>query len=217
MSTRQRPVDRGRQRGLEQVGAIGREIRLARRSLSLSLALVGHAVGISATELSRIERGLAPWASVVLLAQICAVVGLDLSARAYPGGSPMRDGRHGRKLAELFRLIHRSLRRGAEDPMPLRGDQRGWDGWIAGAGWRYGVEVELNPIDGQALLRRIHLKQRDSRVNGVILLVPDTRQSRLFRREFVDLLAVDFPIPGRRALELLAAAVDPGGSSLVVL
>jgi transcriptional regulator with XRE-family HTH domain len=217
MSTRQRPADRGRQRGLDQVRTIGREIRLARRTLSLSLAAVGQAVGISATELSRIERGLAPWVSLVLLAQLCAVVGLDLSARAYPGGVPLRDARHGRLLAELFGLIHRSLRRGAEVPMPLRGDQRGWDGWIAGSGWRYGVEVELNPIDGQALLRRIHLKERDSGVNGVILVLPDTRQSRLFRRHFADLLAADFTVPGRRSLELLGAAADPGGSSVVVL
>jgi hypothetical protein len=66
-------------------------------------------------------------------------------------------------------------------------------------------------------LRRIHLKERDSGVNGVILVLPDTRQSRLFRHHFADLLAADFPVPGRRSLELLGAAADPGGSSVVVL
>lgn len=88
---------------------------------------------------------------------------------------------------------------------------------IRGDGWRYGTEAELNPIDGQALIRRLTLKQRDGRVDGVILLLPDTRQARLFRREFADLLATDFPIPARLAMVRLANGLDPGGNAMVVI
>lgn len=168
-------------------------------------------------ELSRIERGLAGWASVVVLSQLCAVVGLDLAARAYPGGAPLRDARHGRLLSKLKAAISSALRWAIEVPLPNPGDQRAWDAVVRGGAWRYGIEAELNPIDGQALLRRLTLKERDGMVDGVILLMPDTRQTRLFRREFADLLAVQFPVRGAIALSRLAAGDDPGGSAIVVL
>lgn len=181
------------------------------------MAVVAREVGISVAYLSRIERGLKPAVSLVLLAELCEVVGLELSARAFPGGRPLRDARHARLLAAFRRLLHASLRWSTEVPLPIVGDKRGWDAMVGGPGWRYGVEVETNPTDGQATVRRIQLKARDGQVNGVILVMPDTRQTRAFRREYADLLATDFPVTPRRALELLAAGVDPGGSCVVVL
>lgn len=97
-----------------------------------------------------------------MLAQLCALVGLDLAARAYPGGVPaLRDTRHGRLLNRFRVRLHRTLRWGTEVPLPNPGDQRAWDAMIRGEGWRYGTEAELNPIDGQALIRRLTLKTRD--------------------------------------------------------
>jgi transcriptional regulator with XRE-family HTH domain len=217
MATRERAIDRGSARGEWLLRLIGTEIRLARRNLGLSLRAVAAEVGISKTELARIERGLAPWVSLVVLAKVCAVVGLDLSARAYPGGTPLRDARHTRLLAKLRARLHASLRWMSEVPMPDERDQRSWDGVIVGPGWWYGVEAELNPFDGQATLRRIGAKLRDSNAAGVILLMPDTRQTRIFRREFVSLLAADYPMPARVALARLAAGEQPGGSAIVIL
>jgi transcriptional regulator with XRE-family HTH domain len=217
MATRERAVDRGKQRGVVAVLGVCREIRRARRSLGLSIAAVAAEVGISASTLSRIERGLTPTVPLVLLAQLCEVIGLELSARAFPGGRPLRDARQGRILGTFRALLHPSLRWGTEVPLPISGDRRGWDGMVGGPGWRYGVEVETNPNDGQATVRRIQLKVRDGQVDGVILVMPDTRQTRAFRREFAELLATDFPVPGRRALQLLAVGKDPGGSALVIL
>lgn len=113
--------------------------------------------------------------------------------------------------------MHPALGWGTEVPLPSPGDQRAWDAVVRGPDWRYGIEAELNPIDGQALLRRLTLKERDGMVDGVILLMPDTRQTRLFRREFADLLAAQFPVRGSLALGRLAAGHDPGGSAIVVL
>ena len=62
--------------------------------------------------------------------------------------------------------------------MPITTDQRAWDAVISGTGWRYGVEAETSVRDIQALLRRLALKQRDSAVTGVILVVPPTRRTR---------------------------------------
>ena len=210
-------MDRGTARGRELIRLIGAEIRLARRRLGLSIQFVAQDVGISRAELSRIERARAEWVSLVVLARICSVVGLDLVARAYPGGSPIRDARHGRLLGRFKAMLYHSLGWGTEVPPPNPGDQRALDALVRGDGWRYGVEAELNPIDGQALLRRLSLKQRDGLVDGVILLLPDTRQTRLFRREFADLLAGEFPVSGGRAQKRLAAGLDPGGNAILVI
>ncbi len=193
------------------------EIREARRALGLSLAAVAAEVGISAATLSRIERRLVPDVSFVLLVQLCEVVGLEASTRAYPGGRPLRDDRHAALLDRFREKLHSTLRWRTEVPMPRIGDKRAWDGTVTGADWYVGVEAELNPIDGQALLRRLQLKKRDGEADGVILLLPDTRQTRQFRREYADLLAGDFAVSGPRALELLAAGVQPPGGAVVVL
>jgi len=113
--------------------------------------------------------------------------------------------------------LHALLRWAKAVPLPNPGDQRAWDALLSGPDWRYGVEAEMNPTDGQALLRRLHAKQRDGLVDGVILLLPDTRQTRLFRAEYADQLALAFPVPPRTALGRLTAGQDPGGNALVVL
>lgn len=214
---KQRALDRGTARGLSLIRAIGAEIRLARIQRGLSIAIVAREVGISRAELSRIERAKAEWVSVIVLARLCAVVGLDLAARAYPGGTPIRDARHAALLTRFRAKLHPSLRWSTEVPLPNAGDQRAWDAMIRGEGWRYGAEAELNPIDGQALIRRLTLKQRDGAVDGVVLLLPDTRQTRLFRREFAALVASDFPVSAKVALRRLGAGADPGGNAIVII
>jgi hypothetical protein len=54
-------------------------------------------------------------------------------------------------------------------------------------------------------------------VDGVMLVLPAGRRTTVFLRETGDLLQPSFPVPGRRALELLGAGVDPGGSAIVVI
>ena len=54
-------------------------------------------------------------------------------------------------------------------------------------------------------------------VDGVILLLPDTRQARLLRREYRDQLQAEFGVPASVALRRLANGDDPGGNSVIVL
>ena len=216
MATRERAVDRGTERGLRATRAIGADVRRARRSLGLSLASVAQVGGRSASSLSRIERGRVRNVPLLTLARLCEIVGLELSARAYPGGQPLRDARHAALLERLHVKVGSGLRWSLEVPLPGAGDQRAWDAMVSGRGWRYGIECETNPVDGQALIRRLSMKRRDGLVDGIILIVPDTRQARLFRREFAPLLATDFPIPAARAIRHLASGTDPGGSSIIV-
>lgn len=195
---------------------MGAQLRLARLDASLSLREVGHAVGLSHGWLSRIERGRASDLGLVALSELAAIVGLDVSVKAYPVSSPLRDAG---QLALLERLRTRTsgFRWDTEVPVDRPGDLRAWDAMLRGAGVRIGVEAETRPRDAQALDRRIQLKLRDSLVDHVILLVAATRSNRAVLRELRLLLGPRFPIPPGHALDALANGRDPGGSSIIAL
>jgi transcriptional regulator with XRE-family HTH domain len=217
VASRERPADRGVRVAGQSVARVGADIRLARRNAGLSLAVVGRAARLSNAHISRLERGLVPSVSVLALGRVAAVVGLDLSIKTYPGGDPIRDAAQIHEIAAFGVLLHPMLRWATEVPLPATGDARAWDGLVAGPGWRHGVEVETQPRDAKALVRRLRLKERDGQVDGVILVLPATRLTRAFVRAAAPELRGAFPISGPLALERLRAGVDPGGSAVVVL
>jgi len=217
VATWQRVVDRGTEVGESALMRIGRELRDARRDCDLSLKAVARVAGISIAELSRIERARSPMVPYLTLARCAAVVGLDLSSRLYPGAGPLRDAAHTALLADFRAGLHASLRWATEVPLPLSGDLRAWDGLISGAGWRFGVEAETGPRDAQALNRRLQLKVRDGDVDGVLLVLRNSRANRSFVRLAADELGPSLPQSGPRALELLGAGAHPGGSAVIVV
>lgn len=217
MGTRSKRIDLGTERGLRVRVAIGGEIRSARVNHNLTLAEVAHAVGVSPSTGSRLERGVLEHVDVMLLARMCAAVGLELSVKAYQGGQPIRDAAQLGLLRDFRTLLHPSLEWATEVPLPISGDPRAWDGFIRTGNWRYGVEAETAPHDGQATMRRLTLKQRDGQVDGVLLVLRDTHRSRAFVHEIVDVAGSSFPVAGPRALELLGVGADPGGSAIIVL
>ena len=88
---------------------------------------------------------------------------------------------------------------------------------LQGRAWPQAVEAETRLRDWQALERRLALKLRDGSVDGLILLVWNTRGNQAALRALGSNVHTTFPVPGRRALELLGAGVNPGGSTLIVL
>ena len=195
----------------------GTEIRNARIASGLSLESVGRAVRLSYSQVGRIERAEHPSVSVAQLSQIGSVVGLDLSVRFYPGGSPLRDAAHV-ALLEQFRVrLSPGLTFRTEVPLPGPAEQRAWDGMIFGAGDPAGVEAETRLTDVQAMERRVGLKARDGGVSRVLIVVSATRANRLAIREAGSSLEIAFPVPGRVALEALGQGRDPGGSALILL
>lgn len=217
MASRERPVDRGQRLGTALLQQVGDGLRQARRSLGLSIAAVAAAAGISAAEVSRIERAHAPWVTLVTLARLAAAVGLDLSVKLYPGGPPIRDAPQISILADFAGELPPSLRWDTEVPLPISGDLRAWDGMIRGDGWRFGAEAESAPRDGQALVRRLQLKLRDGDVDGVLLLVRDTRQTRLFLETAAPAVAALLPYRTRAVLEPLRSGRRPPGNGIVIV
>lgn len=195
----------------------GREIREARLNHDLSMATCASVIGASEATWSRLERGLSPGLSVARLTRAAAVVGLDISVRAYPGGSPLRDRAHIALLERFRGRLGRRIRWRTEVPLGRSGDLRAWDGRADSASARTGVEAETRARDSQALQRRLALKRRDGGIDHVVLLLADTRHNRSFLRGVGSGFLADFPVSGDVAMQRLGAGLDPGGSSIVLL
>jgi len=217
VSANERFVRRARRLAREAVTRIGDEVHQARLALGLSQEEVGRIVGMSRSKVGRIERaeyGSAPLADLV---RVAAVVGLELSVRAYPVGAPYRDRAHAALLDRLRRRVHPDLGWRTEVPFPDVSDLRAWDALITGRDFRDGVEAETRVRDGQALERRVAQKLRDGAAQHVILLLSDTRANRSFVRDRRGSLAAAFPVASATPLRALAEGRDPGGSALIVL
>jgi transcriptional regulator with XRE-family HTH domain len=196
---------------------MGHEVRVARLDHDLSQAVASGAIGMSKSAWSRLERGEAPGLSLVTLAEAAAVVGLDLSVRAYPGGSPVRDRAHLELLERLRARLGSQAGWRTEVPVSAARDQRAWDALVLLPGVRVGVEAETRARDSQGLQRRLALKRRDGGVDHVILLLADTRQNRAFMRVAGHGFMSDFPVRGTDALARLEAGLDPLGSAIILL
>lgn len=222
MSTKERLVDRGRQTAQRDVDAAGRDIRSARIAMGMRMVELGRRTGLSASQVSRIERGRHPSVSVVQLSALGAVVGLDVRLRTYPGPDPTMGSAQNAVLARLVPMLDGRLRVLTEVGLPLAGDQRAWDATILGA-VRDGVSVPL-PVDietrfhdPQAQVRRTLLKLRDSGLDAVLLVLADTRSNRDALRGAAALVRDTFPVSARRALGALRRGDHPGGSAIVLV
>ncbi len=173
-------------------------------------------------QVARICRGQSPNLSIVRAAQLLGALGLDLSARAFPAGMPVRDLAQLRLLERLRRRIGPGLTWRIEVPvveLTAAGfvDRRAWDAAIDGPGWSARVDAETHLGDVQAVARRVALKQRDANVDCVILLLAETRHHREVVRLVEGALAVQFPVQPRTALAALAAGRSPKGNALILL
>jgi transcriptional regulator with XRE-family HTH domain len=217
MGSRERQAIIGAGRGRAMTDAILRELHDGRLNRNLSGRTVADTIGISPAEYSRMERGLTRSITIERAAVLLAAVGLDLSVRVYPGGQPIRDIAHTALLGRLRALVHPSIRVLTEVAFPDRADQRAWDLVAAGPSWRHAFEAETRPRDRQALERRIALKVRDGMIDGVSLLLTDSRHNREFVRANASALKDRFPVPGRTVLARLRAGTDPGQGGIVLL
>ena len=220
MSTRERPIDRGRRLATADRLRIGHELRLARQIAGRSLASVARSSGLSKSQVGRIERAEQPSVSVDQLARLGAAVGLDVRVRAYPGPDLLLDAGQAALLGRLRDRLAPHLSFRTEVPLPILGDQRAWDGVIGklvGVFDRLPVEAETRWLDGQGQMRRVTLKLRDSGFEHVLLVLANTRRNREALAATESTLISAFPVPARIALAALASGSHPGGSAIVFL
>jgi transcriptional regulator with XRE-family HTH domain len=216
MPVTERLTDRGRRRGRRVNQVIGEQILQRRRMAGISQAALGAAVGLSKAEVGRIERGAAPWLTVIHAATLLSALGMELSANAFPISSPMRDAGQLRLLEEFEVRLPPSVGRTREWPIPIPGDLRAIDLLLTGLPARIGVEAETMLHDLQALERDMRQKQRDGGLGRMILLLRGSRHNRETLKQ-ADALRRAFPLGTRAILAALARGRDPGGDGIVLL
>jgi transcriptional regulator with XRE-family HTH domain len=205
-----------RRRGQQITRMVGSEVRAARRMAGISQATLGAAVGLSDSEVSRVEQGAADWLTVIHAAELLGAVGLNLWAKTFPAGPPLRDAAHLKLLADFEARLAPSIRCQREWPLPGDQDRRAVDLLLTGMRLTVAVEAETVLDDLQALQRGVNLKKRDAGIDVMLLLVRGSSRNRAILRG-ADALRRDFPLQTRGILAALAAGRDPGGSGIVVL
>ena len=120
----ERAADRGSRRARQDLIAAGLDIRAARLMVGKTLREVGRAVGMSYSQVGRMERAASPNVTVVRLAKVGAVVGLDVRLRTNLGPVPLRDAGQIALLDRLRRRIAPTLTLRTEVPLPIHGDLR---------------------------------------------------------------------------------------------
>ena len=226
MSARRRQVDAGVARGRRLVVDLCRELDGARRAAGLSYSELGRAVGLSGDQVARICRSESRNVGVVRLATLLGAVGLELSARAFPAGPPIRDAAHvallARLRARLSHTLHWQLEvpvvksAGALAPVPST-DRRAWDAVVEGTSWSIGVEAETRLVDVQALYRRIALKRRDGTVDLVLLLVNATAHNRQVLHLEGTELRLQLAGSARMTLHALSSGLMPKADTVILL
>jgi transcriptional regulator with XRE-family HTH domain len=218
MAASEKAIDVGTRRAAYVRRELGLEIRNARVAHGLNQTIVARAARTSRAQISRIERGEAAHVQLLDLARLLAVLGLELSARAYPVGQPIRDAPHRALLERLRVRVGTGVRWTYERPIGGAGDLRAWDASIVAGSVRVGVEAETRLGDVQALQRRIALKLRDDDATRcALLLLADTRHNRAVLRDNVEALRADFSVDGRAALDRIVAGDDPRGNAIALL
>jgi transcriptional regulator with XRE-family HTH domain len=216
MPVRESVINAGARRGRHLTRVLGAEVRGARRMAGVSQDSLGAAVGLSGSEVGRVERGEAPWLTFDHAARLLAAVGLDLWVRAYPAGPPVRDVAHLQLLARFEARLPASVHCHREWPIPNSTDRRAVDLLLTGLPRRVAVEAETVLDDLQALERAVNLKRRDAALERMILLVRDSVRNRRILRS-ASPLRRSFPLETRAVMAALARGRDPGADGIVVL
>ena len=214
--TWQSAAHRGSRRSQYLLRRIGEELARLRLAASLSTRQLAALVGISHTQVRRIEAGVAPHVDLDLLSRIASALGGELSAGVHPVGPPVRDKAHIALLERFAARLGPTITWETEVPIPLPGDLRSADGLAGGQDFDAVVEAETRLNDVQATQRRLRAKQRDLGTTRAILLVADTRHDRDVIAA-VPVLRRQFPVGTRACLAALRAGRDPGADCLVIL
>jgi transcriptional regulator with XRE-family HTH domain len=214
--TYERTTDRAARRASRFLVEVGEELRRARRRQGRSQRSLAAAVGLSQSELSRIEHGKSQKLSLTSAARILAAAGLDLSVRVYPGGAPLRDIAQVKLMARLRAEVHPKLRWRTEVPIPIAGDQRAFDAVIDGAGVLVAIECVTRLEDAQGTERAINGKQRDAAIPCLVLVLAATRHNRAAVAAAGQLRNA-FPLGNRAVLAALRAGRRPAGNGLIFL
>jgi transcriptional regulator with XRE-family HTH domain len=196
---------------------IGEQLRAARVVAGTTQRQVGVALGISASEISRRERGVARAFTGEKLAIHAAAVGLKLWIKLFPLGGGVRDAAQARYVAAFVARVGRRWNVTLEAVIPLPGDPRAVDVLLVSGATRIAVEVITRLGDLQAQLRAAQIKARDIGADRLIVVVADTHANARNLRELRATLVPAFDLDARRVMAELGAGREPGRDAFILL
>ena len=191
---------------------LGSEFREARIALGLSQAHVALACRMPRVRYSQVEAGTVRTLSIIEVARVASVLGLDPMIRLYPGGVPLRDRAHAERLRRVLAAVRTPLISRTEVPLPSiagRRELRAWDAMLLGHGERTAVELEMRLRDSQAAERRISLKRRDDPTEHFVLAIADTRTNRRVLATLGDRIADLSRVKSAAVFAAFAAGTHP--------
>jgi transcriptional regulator with XRE-family HTH domain len=218
MATRQTRLDRGRRRGRFVAGRLVGELQAARQTLNVSQRTLARELGCAQSEVWRFENLVkADALSLVRIAEIASLLGLELAASLHPIGDPIRDRGHQALLARFRTRLSPSIRVVAEAPMPLPGDRRSWDMLLRIVDQLVGLEAETRVRDVQSLTRHVRERERDGGVDELLLVLAESVVNRRLLPQLLDALGPRFSTSPRAVLRALGEGRPIPGSSVLLI
>lgn len=208
-------TDEAGRRARTQLAALVRDLRAARHNACLAQATVARTLGVSRALVGAWESGqITP--RTAQLYEWGACVGLEVSLRAFPGGSPLRDAGQLRLLARFRTLVGDLWTWRTEVPVTADPrDRRTFDAVLSGGGALMAVEAIGRLVDAQGQIRPIQLKARAAGVERIVLVLADSRHNRFAVAAGEPTLAPSFPCSPRAALGALRAGKPPASNAIV--
>jgi len=218
VATRETRLQRGRRSGEAAVDTAVRTLRDERIGLEVSQRFLAGQLGCSQSEYSRLESGAQPeTVRLVRLAEVAALLGLELSLGLHPAGHPIRDKGQLALIRRFRAELPAAFDVRAEVPFPAPGDPRVWDLVLRLDDVLIGVEAETRVRDMQALVRRMRGRERDGGVDVVLLVLSDSRLNRRLVGELRTALGEGWESSQRRVFGALRTGqVAPGSGVQLV-
>lgn len=217
MSVRNSSIKEAGRKAGQQLGEVLRDLRTARANAGLTQRAVARALGVSRQRVTLWEQGDGA-GYVVHLVRWGAAVGLDISLRAFAGGSPLRDVGQLRVLGRAREAIGGDWKWRTEVSVsshPL--DRRAFDAVISRGGVRIGLEVITRLTDAQAQARAALLKQEVAGLDRLVLVLAQTRWNRAALVAARPTLLPSFPIGPRLVLASLRAGRSPSRNGIFLV
>jgi transcriptional regulator with XRE-family HTH domain len=218
MATRETRLQRGRRRGQTVARELVRQLHDGRVVAGLSQRALAAELGCSQSEVSRFEgtRRLET-ISLVRVAEIASLLGLELSVGLHPIGEAIRDKGHQALIGRFRAQLSDAYIARAEAPLPIPGDLRSWDLVLRADGQLIGVEAETRIRDVQALVRRVRGRERDGGVDEIVLVLSASRTNARLVGELRSALGERYATPPRVLLRTLRAGSPLPTSGVVLL
>jgi transcriptional regulator with XRE-family HTH domain len=216
-----RPVDTADVAARRTARQLGTDARTARLSLGWTQLAVARRSNVSQASVSRLESGDARL-SLLFVSRIGTALGVDLSARFFPGtGVGLRDSGQ-LALAEIVRAqAHRSWRIGFEVPVDER-SRHAADVVLSGTAGGLHLELESRLIDFQAQLRsgelkRDALQQRYRTRLAFVLALRDSAANRAAVRAHGTVIAAALPATAAEVWHAIRSGEPLGADGLLWL